>query len=153
MTVPSPDGQRIPPVLPAHHMKTYQVLAPLNTHWRKATCAEFGCDKYLNGWFSIFAADSPQAEYIRHDKTRRHVEERLDGGLAKFTFEAGQEFFAGSPEHDHRVLTGRPERLIVRGGDWRGNPRGEVREHVSAEDWVDDFATHQDRLAQQAQKG
>jgi hypothetical protein len=41
----------------------------------------------------------------------------------------------------------RPELYVVRGGDWRGNPRGEVRRHSGPDSWVNDFAEHQDRIA------
>ena len=152
MTVTGPDGaQRISPAIPAHAMKTYQVVMPLATHYRPATCAEYECEAYLYGWQTIVPADSPAAEYIRHDRTRRHVEERQPGGLACFTFGPGQQGFAGT-EHDHKLPNGRPERFIERGGDWRGNPRREQRE-LRPDDWVDSFANHQDKLNTAHERG
>ncbi len=133
-------------------MQSYRISAPLRTHWRPASCAEYECDAYLHGWRTVVPADSPAAEYIRHDTTRRHAETREPGGLACFTFEPGQRGFAG-PAHDHRVPTGRPERLTVRDGDWRGNPTGRIREHTRPEDFVDDFANHQQRLATRLAQG
>jgi len=143
---------RIKPALPPQAMKTYQVVAPRPTHFRPATCEEVRCDAYLSGWQTIVPADSPQADYIRHDRTRSHTEEREPGGLAKFVFGPGQQGFP--PAHDHAVRVDRPEVYLVRDGDWRGNPRGtEPRRHVRADDWVDDFANHQDRLATRLERG
>ena len=72
-------------------------------------------------WAESMRKQLPAAEYIRHDRTRRCAEERQPDGLACFTFEPGQQGFAGT-EHDHRLPNGRPERYFERGGDWRGNP-------------------------------
>jgi hypothetical protein len=41
----------------------------------------------------------------------------------------------------------------VRDGDFRGNPTGRRRMHASGADWVEDFAEHQAKLADQQQKG
>lgn len=151
-TVRGPDGlQHFPTQVPVSAMKSYSIVAPLRTHWRPASCAEFECPEYLNGWVSVFPADSPQAEYIRHDKSRRHVETRDSAGLATFTFEAGQQYFA-CDAHDHRLPTGRPERFLERGGDWRGST-GAFREHVRADDWVDSFANNQIKLADRLGRG
>ena len=152
MTITGPDGlQRIKPGLPAHAVKTFQIRAPLRTHFRPATCAEVQCPAYLNGWRTIVPADSAAAEYIRHDRSRSHAEERRDGGLACFTFGPGQQAFA-SPEHEHRVPNDREPLYSERGGDWRGNPRREGRE-LAAADWVDSFANHQIKLAERLERG
>jgi len=142
---------RIDPALPAAAYQTFEISAPLATHWRPATCAEVECDHYVHGWQTIVPSDSPAAEYIRHDKTRSHREERRDGGLACFTFGPGQRGFA--PGHDHKLPVGRPERFTERGGDWRGNPRGDVRVHATPDDWVDSFANHQDKLKTRLERG
>ncbi len=143
------------PVLPAGHMKTYQVIAPVSTHFRPATCEEVMCPAFIYGWVTIVPADSEAASFIRHDSSRRHTEAREPDGRASFTFPPGQEGFRGGArsEHDHKVRLDRPEVYLVRGGDFRGNPRGEIRRHVRADDWVDDFATHQDKLATRLERG
>jgi len=152
MTTPDAFGlQRAPTEFPVHLMKTYQIAAPLATHFRPASCAEFQCDAYLNGWQTIVPADSPAAEYIRHDRTRRCTEERQPDGLTCFTFEPGQQGFAGT-EHDHRLPNGRAERYFERGGDWRGNPRRDRRE-LRAADWVDSFANNMDSVKTQMERG
>lgn len=154
MTVMGPDGlQHIEPGLPPEAVKTYTVAMPLQTHWRPATCAEVDCEAYLRGWRTIVDERTElgqrQAHYIRHDRSRRHNESRMDpDGVTVFTFEAGQTCF-----REHRAQLGRPQRYIVRGGDWRGNPRGEFREHTRPDDFVDDFAEHQGKIATQLERG
>ncbi len=152
MTTPGPGGlQRIMPAIPAEHMKTYRIAAPLATHWRPATCAEVECDHYVHGWQTIVPADSPAAEYIRHDRTRRHVEERQAGGLAAFSFEPGQQGFAGG--HDHRLPVGRPERFLVVGGDWRGNPRYTPTVERTPDNWVESMQESLDGIREAHKRG
>ena len=131
--------------LPASAYKTYGISAPLSTHWRPAKCAEVECEAYRLGWRTIVPADGPAADYMRHDKSRRHVETRPGPGMACFTFEPGQQGFA--PAHDHRKRIERQERFLLRGGDWRGCPDGMRREFKRPDEWVDSFADHQSRLA------
>ena len=93
--------------------------------------------------------------YIRKNSGRRFVESRVlsDEGvpLTAFRFEAGQRCFRAD---EHRARLERPEIYLVRDGDWRGNPRGtEPRRHASAADWVDDFANHQETLANRLKEG
>lgn len=143
---------RITPALPVHAYQTYQVVAPQATHWRPATCAEVDCQAYTGGWRSLIDEATElgkrQAHYIRRESGRKFAEHRDEAGLTVFEFEAGQRCFA-----PHQARTGRPEVYLVRGGDWRGNPAGQVRKHVRAEDWLEDFAEHQDRIAGRIEKG
>jgi hypothetical protein len=142
---------RLDPKLPAAAFTSYRVLAPLATHWRPATCAEVSCEHFLHGWRTIVPADSPQAEYIRHDRERSHTEARQPGGLAEFTFGPGQRCFASST---HRIRVERDERFFRLGGDHRGNPLGtRPYEHTRAEHWQEDFAEHQDGLATAFERG
>ncbi len=144
---------RVPPALPAAAMKTYQIAAPLATHWRKATCAEVDCPAFLHGWQTVCDESTElgqrQADYIRHDKTRKHAEQRAEGGLTVFVFGAGQNCF-----RPHQVPSGRPERFLVTGGDFRGNPLGiPPREHVRPDDWVDDMAETLDEIRTRHERG
>ncbi|MET8987759.1 hypothetical protein ABZW49_20120 [Nonomuraea wenchangensis] len=143
---------RITPALPVQAFQTYQVVAPPATHWRAATCAEADCPAYLHGWRSVIDERTDlgqkQAHYIRRESGRRFAEDRDPAGLTVFAFEAGQRCFA-----PHQVRTARPEVYLVRGGDWRGNPTGQVRRHANAEDWVEDFQEHQGRLAETIERG
>lgn len=144
---------RIQPAMPVTAYKTYRILSPVQTHFRPATCAEYECAAYLNGWVSTIdeatVLGQQQAHYIRKQSGRAFVEERLEGGLTRFSFEAGQKCFGS----DHQVRLDRPELYLVRDGDWRGNPTGRKREHANATDWIDDFGEHQQRLADEMKKG
>jgi hypothetical protein len=142
---------RIKPALPAAAFKSYSMRYPLRTHWRKASCAEVECDQYRLGWDSVCDISTElgrrQYDYMHSDRTRSFTETRVGPTLVKFPYGPGNKPFAG-PQHEHRVKIGRPPLMLVTGGDWRGNPRGtEPLVHKNAENWADDFATHQDRLA------
>lgn len=140
---------RFAPAMPSQAYNTYAINAPKRTHRRPATCEEAECAAYLHGWETIVPSDSPQADYIRKDRTRRHIETAdWDPGMASFTFKSGQRCFAYT---QHTVPNGRPPAYRVLHGDWRGAVL--LRKHTSAESWVDDFATHQDRLATTLQRG
>jgi hypothetical protein len=132
------------PVGPAHAYKSYQILSPLSTHFRDGTCEEAGCLAQRHGWRTVVDESTDlgkrQAHYIRSLSGRTFTEER--GPVTTFTFEAGQRCFA-----THKVPLERPELYVVRGGDWRGNPTGEIYQHQRAADWVEDFGEHLDRIA------
>jgi hypothetical protein len=141
---------RFEPQLPAAAMKTYELRSPLATHWRDATCAEVDCAHYLGGWQVRVEGLPPELLHTARTSGRRFRELRAAEGETYLVFEAGQPCFRASA---HRLPLDRPEFYFVRGGDWRGNPRREGRQHANAADWVDDFANHQDKLATEAQKG
>lgn len=140
---------RFPSALPVTAVQTYQVLAPLRTHFRKATCAEVDCPHHLHGWRSVLPSDDPRCDYIRHASGRRFTEVKREGGLTEFRFHPGQDCFAAA---DHHVRLEREERFLIRSGDHRGNPDGRVTE-VSCASWTDDFGEHQEKLADQAERG
>ena len=134
--------------------RTFTIAAPRQTHWRPATCAEVRCAAYLNGWVTCTDESTQlgqrQADFIRHDRTRRHTETRTAAGITEFTFEPGQQGYA--PAHDHYART-RPDIFIARDGNFLGNPTGVRRVHANAADWADDFANHEDRLATLRNRG
>lgn len=143
---------RLNPAMSVDSYKTYQVTAPVATHTRAASCEEVGCQQQEQGWASAIDESTElgqkQAWYIRNQSGRHFREARNQmPGLTLFIFEPGQQCFA-----EHRVPLDRPALYIVRGGDWRGNPRGEVVRR-KPDEWVDDFATHQDKLATELEKG
>lgn len=145
---------RIEPAAPPAAYRTYAITAPRQTHWRAATCAEVGCAAHTHGWTTTVDISTElgqgQAYYIRRESGRSYTEETTGPGLVRFTFGPGQRCFRSDT---HRVRTGRPEIFVVRGGDWRGNPVGDKRQHTRAEHWVEDFAEHQDRIASRQQRG
>lgn len=137
------------PLLRPEHMKTFQMAQPLSTHWRKATCAETDCPNYLKGWRVRVEGLDPALLHAAVNSGRKYTRMDVAEGETWLVFEAGQPCFAAA---SHRVLVGRPQRFFERGGDWRGNPRGERRE-LNQADWTDSFANHQDRLATAIERG
>lgn len=123
--------------------RTYQILAPLDSHWRAATCAETDCDAYAYGWRTTLDETTRlghnQAAYLRAD-TRHHTETRDDAGLTVFTYPPGQPCFLAD---DHRVPLDRPEILrVVTGYGTQLDGALDLR----PADWVEDFADHVDQI-------
>jgi len=139
---------RIAPGMPVSAYRTYEVAAPLRTHWRVGTCEEAECEAYRLGWITKIDASTElgvrQAEYIIHQSGRRYTAAREGDTLLVFTFEPGQKCFA-----QHHVPLERDPLLIVRDGDWRGNPTGNRRQLSNVDDWVGEFAENQERLARE----
>ena len=142
---------RLQPALSPQFMKTYQILAPKSSHFRDAFCSDVDCPAYEQGWRTSVDEGSElgasQAHYIRSQSGRRYVEHWEESGLTVFEFEAGQRCFV-----QHKTRLDRPSMFLVRTGDHRGYT-SEPRIHHDADDWVDDFATHQATLADQLEKG
>ena len=142
---------RVTPAMPARLMQSYELRAPITTHRRSATCAEVECAGWARGWQSVIDVSTvlgqQQARYIRMHSGRAFTASGL-GDLITFVFAPGQQCF-----DRHTTTLEREPFLIVRGGDWRGNPTGFTRTHVRLTDWVDDFATHQLQIAEQIEKG
>jgi len=141
---------RVTPLMSAYAYKTYSVAAPVATHRRVATCAEVSCRQHEHGWTTVVDERTElgqrQAHYIRTLSGRQYREERNVGGGTTFAFPANQRCF-----RQHTVPLEREPLYIVRGGDWRGGI--DPMQHDNAENWVDDFATHQDRIATAIQRG
>lgn len=139
---------RFEPQLPVQSMKTYAIVAPKTTV--PATCADVGCEHYLNGW--RLRIDSLPADLVHAATHSGRKFERLDvaEGETWLVFEAGQPCFRAA-EHV-RVMQVDDDRFGVVAGDWRGY-LGVIRKHTRAEDWVDDFAAHQDALATRLEQG
>ena len=136
----------IQPQMPLHAYKTYSFSQPADL-FVKTACEDAACPAFLYGWQSSVDESTQlgktQARYIRCLSGRTFKEQR-DGAMTVFTFEPGQRCFA-----EHRT---RPESYRVAHGHWQG-VRAPLREHVRAADWVEDFAEHQLRLADQQAKG
>jgi hypothetical protein len=143
-----PGPNRVAPRMPAQAYKSYVIISPRDTTVRTA-CEAAGCMAWRNGWESAVDEATPlgkaQAAYIREKSGRTFREQRSAAGLSVFRFEPHQRCFT-----DHRT---RPERFIERGGDWRGNPRGERHVHARAADWQESSAIHQDRLIAAIKRG
>lgn len=141
---------RIPPQGRVQDYKTYQIVSPLSTHWETATCAQVDCPDYLHGW-RVKIEGLPQ-EMIHAARTsgRKFSELEISRNEHWLVFEAGQPCFRAA---EHRRLLDKQEIFIVRDGDFRGNPTGNVRRHSRPDDWQEDFAEHQDKLARQIEQG
>jgi hypothetical protein len=131
--------------------KTFAIAAPLSTHHRPANCEEIDCPDYLHGWRIRVEGLPPEMVHAAKTSGRRFTELQVADGETWLVFEAGQRCFKAT---QHRTRIDKPELFIVRDGDHRGNPRGtKGRLHQRAVDWQDDFATHQQGLADAIQEG
>lgn len=137
---------RITPSLPVSAMRTYSVKMPVQTHFRPATCEEYGCETFLGGWVTMLSVAQTDLIDALRRSGRPYTEKRGENGMIEFRFEPGTPCFKQST---HRVSLERDPVLIVRDGDWRGNPTGWARRHASMNDWIEDFALHQQRVAEQ----
>lgn len=138
---------RLDPVMPVHSYKTYQFSQRPDV-LIKVACEQIGCPAWANGWETTVdeATDHGRtaAHYIRTQAGRTFRESRTAAGLTVFRFDSRQRCFA---EHKSQ-----PETFGVWGGDWRQN-LGTIRRHSRGIDWVEDFAEHQDRIAEQIERG
>lgn len=140
------------PKLPAHLRKTYSIASPLQTHTRPGTCEEADCVRQRDGWITRLDLGRPDGQYhaetIRNLKGYQYTVTQREDGLTDYTFGPGQDCF-----EQHRVPLERPAFFIVRGGDHRGNPRGTNLRHSGAENWLDDFSSHQQSIADAIEQG
>ncbi len=131
--------------------KSYEFSMPAVTHTRPATCGQVDCPTQASGWITPVDESTElgqkQAHYIRHLSGRIHTEGPRDV-FTLFTFPPGEECF-----EPHMIPLDRDPVFVVRGGDWRGNPRRERMTHDRPDYWVEDFADHQDRLATRINRG
>jgi hypothetical protein len=145
-----PEPFRVPPRMDPTAYKTYRIQAPKATHYRKATCREVDCPNFASGWLTTVDVSTElgarQANYIRLHSGRSFTYVEV-GTLVSFTFPAGQACF-----QEHTRPLDRPEIYTVTPGDYRA-ATGETRRHRNADDWVDDFAEHQNRLHTEHEKG
>lgn len=141
----------VAPRLHAAQRKTYAILAPQQTHFRRATCAEIACEAYTKGWQLHKEILSPELLHTVETAGRSYTEVPVREGETWLVFPPGQPCFAAAA---HRIRLDKPELFVVQGGDFRGNPLN-VRPtvHSGADPWVDDFATHQEKLANEGRKG
>lgn len=141
----------VEPLMGPESYKTYAVHAPLSTHFRPATCEEVDCPHYIHGWRTRVEGLPPDLLHAARTSGRHYREVQLAEGETWMEFSAGQSCFQVSK---HRKRIEKPELYIVRDGDLRGNPRGtKARLHQRPADWQDDFANHQQALADAQARG
>lgn len=145
-------GGRQPLMAPMDY-KTYTV----RPKFRKATCKEVDCEHFLDGWtFAVELLEKDkQLNYLARNSGRRFETRELDG-KAYLVFPPGQACF-GSHLHKLPLHEELPLMFVGRGDrrtfDPRTNLPRDPRQHSRTEDWVDDFANHQDKLNTQIERG
>ena len=141
------------PVLagPPSAYKTYEVLRPRGTHFRKATCQEVDCPNWQRGWRTSCDVNTElgrrQANYIRLHSGRSWTV-RSAGDLVTFTFAPGQECFS-----QHTRPLDREPFFRMRAGDSRGDPSGRAPVLLRCRDWLDDFGDNQLRVHERVERG
>lgn len=144
---------RATPRLGAENMQTFAIEAPAATHFRRASCEEVSCPMAERGWTMKLDLNTElgrrQGRYIKRNSGRKYEVVDQRDGLVTLKFSGGQECF-----QEHQVRTDRPERYLVKGGDFRGNPRGQLtRVHKKPEFWIEEFQENSSRLNQLKERG
>lgn len=141
--------RRIAPLMGTQAYKTYQIASPLTTHYKPATCQEVDCEQYRIGWRLRLDILQPQDKKAIKDSKRKFIVEDDAEGVKWLVFEAGQPCFQASL---HRKSLERPEIYRVGRGDYRSYDERSAR-ILTPENWLDDFATHQDKLKTLQERG
>lgn len=136
---------RIVPQVGPENYKTYQIARPKATHTRPATCAEVECKPYQNGWVTRVPRGSEAEQIFLSLDRKRFPYKEMEGTRSEraFLFPPGVRCFKADT---HVVPVDRPALYVVKGGDWRGNPRGDVRRHTQPMHWVEDMQEHLDQV-------
>lgn len=167
---------RAQPLLPASRYDTFQIVAPLATHHRYARCDEVDCPQWRLGWRTLADESTSEGQRIAHTirgmRHRRWTECRDPVGVTVFAFEPGQWCFRCPPPSVagrrvgelsqlleqyahlwHRKLLDRQELYLHGIGDHRLYDPRQAYRHDRPENWTDEFANHQDRLATRLHRG
>lgn len=144
-------SNRLPPKMPTTAYRTYRAISPLSTHFRLATCQEIQCPAYTNGW--TYLKTDLEREHLLYAVThagKRYREMSLtESGEIYLVFEPGQRCFQAD---SHRMPLDRPEFYYTGRGDFRSFSIRKAQQ-LRAEDWVDHFANHVDKLNTKQQEG
>jgi hypothetical protein len=145
-------GTLLQPKMSTDKYKTFNVAQPLDTHFRKATCAEVECDAFVNGW-TYKKADLITADllYLVTHAGKRYKEATLDDSSELYlVFEPGQMCFQAA---SHRINLERPQFFTSGRGDRRSfNPR-RAYQYADGDEWVEAFAEHQEILNRVIEQG
>lgn len=141
---------RVAPIGQVQEYRTFQIAAPLKTHWRPATCVEVDCPQYEKGWQVRVENLTPEMLHAAKTSGRKYTELHVTEGETWLVFESGQACFRAS---QHRIKLDRQELFVARDGDWRGNPSGNVRRHTRPEFWIEEMNENQGKLADIRQRG
>lgn len=130
--------------------RTHAVRSPISTHFRKATCEEVQCSAYQDGWHFHAESLSPEMLYVVTHSGRRYREVRVTQGQTFLVFEPGQPCFKSGT---HVISLERPEWYFVGRGDSRVFDVRKARQHRNAENFVDDWSTHLDKIRRVIERG
>ena len=110
----------------------FQATWKRDTHFRKATFKDVVCPHYVNGWVTSVVQGSPQEQYIKSDRERKHVAVKVDDARVDYYFESGQRCF-----REHRVKLERGP-FLTKNQSGRETARLE-RSVIDFDDWTEDF--------------
>lgn len=141
---PAPKG-------PQAAYQTFRARQPLQTHFRRATCAEVDCARFVNGFRIPTVPGTPLGDrqaYLIRESGARHVTVRQPGGVVDYVFPPGTMCF----ERHFRSLFREPLTAITR-GDHRTPRAARAPRVMAAAEWLDRFRAHQDKIATEVQRG
>lgn len=146
---------RIAPQGPTHAYQTYAIRTGLDTHYRKATCAEIDCPDYLNGWYLKIEGTPQELLHIATHcgKRYRQGEVLIEGQTQAFKaliFEAGQPCFR---ESTHVKSLERPEFFYVGRGDYRSFTTRKAKLFDRPDQFVDSMQTELDKIRTRIERG
>lgn len=160
MTAPARKPFRLTPAMPTQNYQTFAVRSPINTHYRRATCAEIACADYLNGWYLKIDGTPPELLHVATHSGRSYrigevmlepTEDRPTTEIFKaLIFEAGQPCFR---EETHVTSLERPEFFYIGRGDFRSFSTRRALQVGQPDEFVDRFATHLDKLKTKLERG
>ena len=154
MNGPQRKVNRFTPALPTQAYKTYAVRTQLTTHYRPARCAEIDCPDYIHGWYLKIDGTPADLLYAAMNSGRRYTRGELWNGQGEafqaLIFEAGQECFRVDT---HVKSLERPEFFYVGRGDFRSFSTRRASQFDRADQFVDSFATHLDRIKREIERG
>lgn len=143
---------RIQPAGPAAAYRTFTIKTPRGPETtRPATCEEVTCDAWLNGWVTKVPNTDEWLNKVRAAGRTFIGSDQVNGEWV-FTFPPGTPCFRAS-QHTVPIRPDLPQAFVVRGGDWRGNPTGEIRRHTRPEDWAEHLQEHTGQLADRIERG
>lgn len=142
---------------PVEHMKSYQLAQPFETHYRVATCREAECRAYREGMSVTFDLTNPEqvalANWMRNRSGLRFTYVQT-GTQVQFLVPAGQDGpCLRARLRPHYVPLERDPFMVIRAGDFRGNPTGWRAQESSAELFVEQWAQDLDKLNTVRERG
>lgn len=144
-------ANRPAPLMASGMYKTFRIMQPLSTHFRRATCQEIACPAFMDGWTYKKADLDERLLYLVTHAGKHYKEMTLElGGDVYLVFAPGQPCFQAS---SHVTSLDRPEFYYVGRGDYRSFSTRRATQFKLPDDWRDDFAEHLDNIKTEIDKG